>query len=52
MKEQEKYIVVVEFSDGSRKEFIVTGEENVGKGLSCNGGRIVAYRHLTKKYCD
>ena len=30
----------------------VTGEENVGKGLSCNGGRIVAYRHLSKKYCD
>ena len=52
MREEEKYIVVVEFDDGTQKEFVVTGEENVGRGLSCNGGRIVSYRHLSKKYCD
>ena len=49
MKESYKYIVVVEFPDGSRKEFIAFSEDDIGIGKSFKSGKIVAYRQLSKK---
>lgn len=49
MKENSKFIVVVEFPDGSRKEYIAFSEDDIGIGKSFKAGKIVAYRQLSKK---
>jgi hypothetical protein len=51
MKEK-KFIVVVEFEDGTRQEYITYDENTVGKGMSFKGGKIVAVRKLTTKYVE
>lgn len=52
MKKAEKYIVVVEFDDGTQQEYIAFDENNIGRGMSYKGGKIVAVRKLTSKYTD
>ena len=52
MKKTDKFIVVVEFEDGAKQEYIVFGEENANLGMSYKGGKIVAVRKLTVKYND
>lgn len=50
MKEK-KFIVVVEFEDGTRQEYI-SYDEKVSRGMSFKGGKIVAVRKLTTKFCE
>lgn len=51
MKEK-KFIVVVQFEDGTTQEYIAYDENTVGKGMSYKGGKIIAVRKLTTKYTE
>ena len=46
---EDKYIVVVEFPDGTRKEYIAFDGDRVRKGYDFKGGKIISYRQLSKK---